>query len=624
MQVVSQHFLFASSPDASIYKTSWQSAAELEARRVRFATWFPYAKVGVAELDPPTGPLLCGPRAWSTGGQLNPVTLSCPSSTILAVDFASWGTPSGVCGNYTADPACNDPGSLATATAACVGQSSCVLSPSMFKTAGGCGGAQAPYLAVQVRCADPSLRHSYWNTSLLDSFFGDLWTSVNGSVGLRASNGGVLPAGGVPGGIPIPSFSTAPTWLYSPLEWRYEDDPLAPDYSYNRGTAPAANLSQLGAYYGRLYSWYALGGFSDEYGVRHDGGYHYDIDYVEVGNEVDYEHGHTAVSYTLEFDAIVSGLRDAGVDTPQWPIRYNGLNLPNIDDTSKVVEWATYFLNGSNHQPGVWDAHASASIGYHAYPTQGGITSDPSTLAAFFDYVDELFIPKVQAVDTVIAALSPHTRTVLDECGVDSDGALLPGLPPPANGPRFWVASGSYFLFLLARVNALPSHSVVQIGHSQLMDAPGQEPSVTLLDWSSGRGTAAYWATWVSVRAWTLGDALLPSSSSNETAVHALGWWHTPASGGRPDLPGASTGVSRAPRVLLINRRNAWANASVAPPADGMRCTAWLVDERNGLEPPAQVDCTPAPGAGPQVTLELWPYASAVLEFAPVTGSTDM
>jgi hypothetical protein len=32
-------------------------------------------------------------------------------------------------------------------------------------------------------------------------------------------------------------------------------------------------------------------------------------------------------------------------------------------------------------------------------------------------YVDEVFIPKVQAVDAVIAQLSPHTRTLL--------GALL-------------------------------------------------------------------------------------------------------------------------------------------------------------------------------------------------------
>ena len=41
-----------------------------------------------------------------------------------------------------------------------------------------------------------------------------------------------------------------------------------------------------------------------------------------------------------------------------------------------------------------------------------------------FDYVDELFVPKVQAVDRVIKQLSPHTRTLLDECGTDMDGVL--------------------------------------------------------------------------------------------------------------------------------------------------------------------------------------------------------
>lgn len=224
MQVVSQHFLFASSPNASVYANSWAAAAALGARRVRFATWFPYAKVGVPELDPPTGSLLCGPRAWSTGGQSQPFTLSCPGSTVAAVDFASWGTPSGVCGSYAPDATCADPKSASIVTAACVGRASCTLSPSMFTTPGGCG-SNAPYLAVQLRCADPSLRHSYWNTSLLDSFMGDLWAAVNGSEGLRAASGGVMPPGGVPGGVPIPSLSTAPTWLYDPTEWRYEDNP---------------------------------------------------------------------------------------------------------------------------------------------------------------------------------------------------------------------------------------------------------------------------------------------------------------------------------------------------------------------------------------------------------------
>jgi hypothetical protein len=50
----------------------------------------------------------------------------------------------------------------------------------------------------------------------------------------------------------------------------------------------------------------------------------------EVFNEVDYEHEHTPVSYTLEYDAIVTGIK-------RWlgpradDITYYGLSLPNID-----------------------------------------------------------------------------------------------------------------------------------------------------------------------------------------------------------------------------------------------------------------------------------------------------
>jgi len=65
-----------------------------------------------------------------------------------------------------------------------------------------------------------------------------------------------------------------------------------------------------------------------------------------------------------------------------------------------------------------------------------------------FDYIDQMFIPKVLAVDKVIKQLSPHTRTWLDECGTDMD-QVLSGGNPPDNNPRYWVASGAYFAYLL-------------------------------------------------------------------------------------------------------------------------------------------------------------------------------
>ena len=61
-------------------------------------------------------------------------------------------------------------------------------------------------------------------------------------------------------------------------------------------------------YYARLVSWYTQGGFTDEYGKRHDSGHHYKIDYWEVLNEVDGEHSMTPQTYTRVYDAIVEAI----------------------------------------------------------------------------------------------------------------------------------------------------------------------------------------------------------------------------------------------------------------------------------------------------------------------------
>lgn len=55
-------------------------------------------------------------------------------------------------------------------------------------------------------------------------------------------------------------------------------------YGYEQGAAPAANLTALGDYYGRLLSWYTLGGFTDEYGAFHASGHFLDIQNYEVFN----------------------------------------------------------------------------------------------------------------------------------------------------------------------------------------------------------------------------------------------------------------------------------------------------------------------------------------------------
>jgi len=49
------------------------------------------------------------------------------------------------------------------------------------------------------------------------------------------------------------------------------------------------------------------------------------------------------------------------------------------------------------------------------------------------------------------------------------DGVLAPGLTPPDDNPRYWVASGGYFAYLFARASALGAEGgIMSVGASQL------------------------------------------------------------------------------------------------------------------------------------------------------------
>jgi len=190
------------------------------------------------------------------------------------------------------------------------------------------------------------------------------------------------------------------------------------------------------------------------------------------------------------------------------------------------------------------------------------------------------------------------------------------------------------------------------------MDAPGQEPSVSLLDWASGNGTASYWVTWLVIRAFSPGvDTLVstnvsassvlsntgrrrefPQETVGSTAarVFAQAYWHTPQPG-RPKLPGSAPGDTRRQRLLLVNTVNTFSVVSMPPPAKSEAseahrsgvgglgptpaaggCTVWVVDERTGLGAPLKlvcsVRCDERTGEIVSFELQLFPYATAVVE----------
>jgi len=130
-------------------------------------------------------------------------------------------------------------------------------------------------------------------------------------------------------------------------------------------------MKEVADYYARLVSWYTQGGFTDEYGQRHDSGHHHHIAYWEVLNEIDFEHKMTPEFYTRLYDAIVEAIH--GVDPK---IKFVALALAA---PAKNPAFFEYFLNPKNHKPGV----PLDMISYHFYASPApdenpGVGSTPS------------------------------------------------------------------------------------------------------------------------------------------------------------------------------------------------------------------------------------------------------
>ena len=71
---------------------------------------------------------LCGSVDANTyGGAAASLNLSCAAGRIAAVAFASYGEPSGTCGNFSLDARCHHANSRSVVAELCVGKRSCVI-----------------------------------------------------------------------------------------------------------------------------------------------------------------------------------------------------------------------------------------------------------------------------------------------------------------------------------------------------------------------------------------------------------------------------------------------------------------------------------------------------------------
>ncbi len=318
-----------------------------------------------------------------------------------------------------------------------------------------------PKLAV-AELQPPTAEKTFWDFSAIDPIVRDF---------LNATKGHDF----------IFSLSTNPAWMYkTPKPVTYPDDPDKLTWDYTQGKELRdPSCAELADYYARVAAWYTQGGFTDELGKRHESGYHFKIPYWEVFNEIDVEHQPTPEQYVQRYDAIVGALHKMDPS-----MKFVGLAMAFPERNPGMVE---YFLDHSHHKAGI----PLDMISYHFYaiPTREQTVSDWQY--SFFDQADRL-ITTIRFVELMRKRLSPETKTTLNEVGTilptdwHPDNPYDPGPPIPA---AYWNASGAMFAYLFLEA---ARQGIDVVGESQLVGFPSQFPSVTMVDWKTGKPNARF------------------------------------------------------------------------------------------------------------------------------------
>ena len=406
-----------------------------------------------------------------------------------------------------------------------------------------------PRLAV-AELEPPTATNTSWDFSLIDPMTIDF---------LEATKGHSI----------ILNFSTIPSWLFkTPKPITYPADPDAPDWDYTQGTElKDPTLKDLGDYYARLVSWYSQGGFTDELGVRHDSGYHYDIPWWEVLNETESEHHTTPQQYTERYDAIVSAIHQVSPQT-----KFVGLAMAYANN----FNYYEYFLNPKNHRPGI----PLDMISYHFYadPGQGANAANPD-LWHFCEQADK-FLDTVRRIEGIRLRLSPATQTTIDELGVIAPDQSWTNLPV------YWDAAGAMYAYLYLELSKL---GIEDIGESQLVGYPTQYPSVSMVNWETGKPNARFRVLELLKDNFGPGNTLVASQVAS------------------PNVAAEAYDTSTGRKILLINKENSSINVKL--PVDVLGARVEVVDGATG-ENPARSSTM----QGTELTLA--PFAVAVVSLA--------
>jgi hypothetical protein len=361
------------------------------------------------------------------------------------------------------------------------------------------------------------------------------------------------------------NFSTTPAWMWK-TDWTvyYPDDPYQPFWDYNQGARMRdTTMKELADYYGRVFSWYTRGGFTDELGKFHKSGLHYKIPYWEVLNEPDLEHNISPRVYTKMYDAIVGKLKKISPGT-----KFIGITVAFNNDP----EWFDYFLNPKNHQPGI----PLDAISYHHYstPSVSGQTIDQWQYT-FYEKAND-FLHKVAYIENIRKRLSPKTITTINEIGT-----IVNENPTK----EYFCLSGACFAYIYLELTKM---GIEVAGSSQLLGIPGMFPDVSMTNWENGKPNARFWVLKL------IKDHLGPGDQLVETQQKGAGFISQ------------AFATARGRKLLLINKYNR--ETQITLPVETQNAFAEVVDVSTGELPPVRQKLKTN-------TITLKPFAVAVLQW---------
>jgi hypothetical protein len=355
----------------------------------------------------------------------------------------------------------------------------------------------------------------------------------------------------------ILNFSTIPQWMYiSDKPVVYPADPAQVIWTYEQGTELRdPSMKEVADYFARLASWYTQGGFTDEFGKRHESGYHYSIPYWEVLNEVDFEHHISPETYTKLYDEVVLTMKKVQPD-----MKFVGMALA-IPIEPHYFE---YFLDHRNHKPGV----PLDFISYHFYAVPS-IDETPEVEQFTYFAQAEGFIKTVRYIEAIRKRLSPETKTTIDELGIISADDLAQGTPGHVAQPipnSYWNLAGAMYAYLFGELTQI---GIDVAGESQLVGFPTQFPSVSMVDWNDGKPNARFWVLRLLHDNFGPGDKQVEIETlPNNPYVYTL----------------AFVTHDGKHRVLLVNKRDRKFDVAVTGAIGGQ---VEYVDQTTGFQPPA-------------------------------------